>query len=120
MVRRTAEQLDCGFSILFGQTETHGVISQTRVTDAPDDQPNTVGQPLPRLEVKIADPLTGEPVPIGDHGEIHCRGYQNMLGYYARPDETAATIDGDGWLHMGTSAPWTSAATSRSPAGRRT
>jgi fatty-acyl-CoA synthase len=101
LVRRTTELLGCGFSILFGQTETHGVISQTRVTDAPDDQANTVGQPLPQLEVKIADPLTGEPAPIGEQGEICCRGYQNMIGYYELADETAACVDADGWLHMG-------------------
>jgi fatty-acyl-CoA synthase len=101
LVRRTIELLGCRFSILFGQTETHGVISQTRVTDAPDDQADTVGQPLPQLEVKIADPMTGEPTPIGEQGEICCRGHQNMIGYYGLADETAATIDGAGWLHMG-------------------
>jgi acyl-CoA synthetase (AMP-forming)/AMP-acid ligase II len=101
LVRRTTAQLGCRFSILFGQTETHGVISQTRVTDAPDDQATTVGQPLPQLEVKIADPESGESVPFGEQGEICCRGYQNMVGYYGMPDETAATIDADGWLHMG-------------------
>jgi fatty-acyl-CoA synthase len=101
LVRWTTDLLGCQFSILFGQTETHGVVSQTRVTDTPDDQANTVGQPLPMLEVKIADPITGEPVPVLSHGEICCRGYQNMLGYHAMPAETAATIDADGWLHMG-------------------
>jgi fatty-acyl-CoA synthase len=101
LVRRTIDVLGCRFSILFGQTETHGVISQTRVTDEPEDQANTVGQPLPQLEVKIAEPETGEPTPIGQQGEICCRGYQNMMGYYGLPDETAATIDADGWLHMG-------------------
>jgi fatty-acyl-CoA synthase len=101
LVRRTMHRLDCQFSILFGQTETHGVISQTRVTDSPEDQADTVGQPLPRLEVKIADPLTGEPTPLGERGEICARGYQNMRGYYEMPAETAATIDGDDWLHLG-------------------
>ncbi|WP_028654483.1 AMP-binding protein [Nocardioides sp. J54] len=101
LVRRTIRELDCGFSILFGQTETHGVISQTRVTDAPEDQAGTVGQPLPQLEVKIADPTDGSPVPTGTQGEICVRGYQNMRGYYDMPDETAETIDADGWLHMG-------------------
>jgi fatty-acyl-CoA synthase len=101
LVRRTTSQFDCGFTILFGQTETHGVISQTRVTDAPEDQADTVGQPLPQLEVKIADPLTGAPVPIGTQGEIYVRGYQNMRGYYEMADATADTIDPDGWLHMG-------------------
>ncbi|MDX6252017.1 MAG: long-chain acyl-CoA synthetase [Kribbellaceae bacterium] len=101
LVRKTTKLLGCQFSILFGQTETHGVVSQTRVTDSPEDQADTVGIPLPRLEVKIADPVTGEPVPVGAQGEICCRGYQNMLGYYELPAETAATIDKDGWLHMG-------------------
>ena len=101
LVRRTIAALDCQFSILFGQTEAHGVVSQTRVTYSPEDQANTVGQPLPRLEMKIADMLTGEPVPLEEQGEICVRGYQAMRGYYELPQETAATIDGDGWLHMG-------------------
>ena len=101
LVRKTTKLLGCQFSILFGQTETHGVVSQTRVTDSPEDQADTVGIPLPRLEVKIADAVTGLPVPVGEQGEICCRGYQNMLGYYEMPSETAATIDKDGWLHMG-------------------
>jgi fatty-acyl-CoA synthase len=103
LVRRTIDALGCRFSILFGQTETHGVISQTRVTDTPEDQSETVGQPLPRLEVKIAEVGTGKPLPLGEVGEICCRGYQNMRGYYEMPEETAATIDEDGWLHMGDS-----------------
>jgi len=101
LVRKTISTLDCQFSILFGQTEAHGVVSQTRVTDSPEDQADTVGQPLVQLETKIADAVTGEPVAIGEQGEICVRGYQNMLGYYEMPDETAAAIDDDRWLHMG-------------------
>jgi fatty-acyl-CoA synthase len=101
LVHRVMAAWGCRFSILFGQTEMHGVISQTRITDAPADQAATVGQPLPELEVKIADPVTGQILPIGEQGEICCRGYQNMLSYFELPEETAATIDGDGWLHMG-------------------
>ena len=101
LVHRVIETFGCKFSILFGQSELHGVISQTRITDAPEDQATTVGQPVPELEVKIADPATGETLPVGEQGEICCRGYQNMLGYYELPEETAATIDGEGWLHMG-------------------
>jgi fatty-acyl-CoA synthase len=101
LVKRVMEKFGCQFSILFGQTEMHGVISQTRVNDSPADQATTVGQPLPELEVKIIQPDTGAVMPIGEQGEICCRGYQNMLGYYRLPDETAATIDADGWLHMG-------------------
>jgi fatty-acyl-CoA synthase len=101
LVRRVVEEFGCDFSILFGQTEMHGVISQTRVTDSSEDQAETVGQPLPELEVKIQHPDTGEIVGIGEQGEICCRGYQNMLGYYEMPEATADTIDSDGWLHMG-------------------
>lgn len=101
LVHRVMEQFGCQFSILFGQTEMHGVISQTRLSDTPLDQATTVGQPLPELEVKIVDPDTDETVAIGEQGEIYCRGYQNMLGYYRLPAETAETIDAEGWLHMG-------------------
>lgn len=101
LVERVIERLGCRFTILFGQSEMHGVISQTRISDDPVDQACTVGQPLPELEVKIIDMLSGEVVPIGEQGEICCRGYQNMLGYSDMPEETASTIDADGWLHMG-------------------
>jgi fatty-acyl-CoA synthase len=101
LVHRAQKTLGCQFSILFGQTEMHGVVSQTRVTDSPEDQAETIGQPLPQLEVKIADPLTGAPAPLGQSGEICCRGYQNMLGYYGMDADTAATIEADGWLHTG-------------------
>lgn len=101
LIRRTVETLGCSTSILFGQTEMHGVITQTRVTDSPEDQSETVGQPLPYLEVKIVDPSSGETLPLGEQGEICCRGYQNMIGYHGLVDETQATIDADNWLHMG-------------------
>jgi fatty-acyl-CoA synthase len=101
LVDRVVEKFGCQLTILFGQTEMHGVISQTRVTDSPADQAGTVGQPLPELEVKIVDLETDEIVPIGRQGELLCRGYQTMLGYFNMPTETAATITPDGWLRMG-------------------
>lgn len=101
LVRRTTTTLNCRFSILFGQAETHGVITQTGVGDSAEDQSSTIGQPLPWIEVRVADVDTGAVVPTGDHGEICCRGYQNMLEYYRMPEATAATIDEDGWLHTG-------------------
>jgi len=101
LIRRTVATLDCGTTILFGQTEMHGVISQTKITDSTEDQAETIGRPVPGLEVKIADPATGDVLPLGEPGEICCRGEQNMIEYYAMPDATRDTIDTDGWLHMG-------------------
>ncbi|HWE91763.1 MAG TPA: AMP-binding protein [Pseudonocardiaceae bacterium] len=101
LIRRTVATLGCQTTILFGQTEMHGVVTQTQLTDSPEDQAETVGQPLPRVEVKISDAITGAAAPLGEQGEICCRGYQNMMGYYQLSDATSATIDADGWLHMG-------------------
>ena len=61
----------------------------------------TVGVPLPHVEVKIVDPITGTALPCGERGELLGRGYLVMKGYYKMPDKTAATIDEDGWLHTG-------------------
>ncbi len=101
LVRRTKSELGCRFTIVFGQTEMHGVISQTALTDTPEDQAETIGAPLAHAEVRIADVATGETQPVDVPGEICVRGYQTMLGYYGHPEDTAAAIDADGWLHSG-------------------
>jgi fatty-acyl-CoA synthase len=101
LVRRTKSEMGCQFSILFGQSELNGVISQTHLSDSVEDQAETIGTPMPHLEVKIADPDDGSILPIGRDGEICARGYQAMVGYVSAPEETSATIDADGWLHMG-------------------
>ncbi len=101
LVARTKDLLHCDVAILFGQTELHGVLSQTFPTDTDDDQANTLGCALPHVEVKIAHPDTGETVPIGEQGEICARGYQTMLGYFDLPEATATALDAGGWLHTG-------------------
>jgi fatty-acyl-CoA synthase len=101
LVRRATETFGCQTAIVFGQTELHGVVSQTQLGDSADDQSETIGRPLPQVEVKITDPVTGEIMPVGQVGEICARGYQTMLGYFGMPAETAAALDGDGWLRTG-------------------
>jgi len=101
LVRRTKAVFDCDFSILFGQTELHGVLTQTLPTDSDADQAETIGVALPHVELAVRDPDSGEPVPIGMSGEICARGYQSMLGYFELPDATAGALDADGWLHTG-------------------
>jgi long-chain acyl-CoA synthetase len=63
----------------------------------------SIGIPLPDTEAKIVDLETGADLPFDgeSQGELCVRGPQVMQGYWKRPEETAATIDPDGWLHTG-------------------
>ncbi len=60
-----------------------------------------MGKPLPECEVKIVDPETGETLGPNETGEICCKGYNVMKGYYKMPEKTREVIDKDGWLHSG-------------------
>ncbi|OAY32340.1 4-coumarate--CoA ligase-like 1 [Manihot esculenta] len=62
---------------------------------------NSVGFILPNLEVKFIDPESGRSLPKNTPGEICVRSQCVMQGYYNNKEETARTIDGDGWLHTG-------------------
>jgi fatty-acyl-CoA synthase len=88
------------FLVAYGQSESVG-IAQTSPGDPPDVKARTVGRPNPGREVKIADPETSEPVPVGTVGEICQRSSQQMTEYLDMPDATSAAIDPDGWLHTG-------------------
>lgn len=86
---------------LFGQTELAPVLSATRPTDSRQDQLTTVGRPLPHVECKIVDPVSGETVAFGQQGEICARGYQQFLEYLHDPDATAQAVDAEGFVHTG-------------------
>jgi long-chain acyl-CoA synthetase len=66
----------------------------------------SIGIPLPDVEVRIADPDSGDKVlPAGEVGEILIRAPQLMQGYWQNPDETAGVLrahgEGGPWLHTG-------------------
>ena len=50
----------------------------------------TSGRPFPGMEIRIIDPETGAQKPIGEIGEIICRGHSMFSGYYREPELTAA------------------------------
>jgi len=88
-------------TICYGLTETSPVITQTRTDDDIRKKTETVGRPMPEIEVQLVDPETNKAVGPGEQGEVCCRGYNVMRGYYNMPEETRRTIDADGWLHSG-------------------
>jgi fatty-acyl-CoA synthase len=88
-------------SITFAQTEASPCITQTRPGDSPADRSETLGRPHPQVEVKIADPATGNTMPAGAVGEILTRGYHVMKGYFGNPAATTEAIGATGWLHTG-------------------
>lgn len=92
-----------GFDIFltsFGQTETTALISSNRAGDPIEAIANTVGRPIPLLEWRIVDSEGMDVEPLGS-GELLVRGPNVMQGYFEDPEQTAATIDADGWLHTG-------------------
>ena len=101
LMEQVKERMGADVCIVFGQTETSPIITQTLPSDPFDLKAATVGIPLPHTEVKIIHPATGDIVPCGERGELCCRGYLVMQGYYKMPEKTAATIDEEGWLHTG-------------------
>ncbi len=88
-------------TIAYGLTEASPVLTQTGTDDPIEWRVETVGRPLPGVEIKIVDPQTGAALPDGQSGELCSRGHGIMIGYYNDPQATGQAIDPDGWLHSG-------------------
>ena len=101
LIHRMRDEL--GFETIitgYGLTETCGIVSMCRYDDDPETIATTSGRAIPGVEVRCVDP-DGQEVPRGEAGEVLVRGYNVMRGYFDAADETARTIDPDGWLHTG-------------------
>jgi long-chain acyl-CoA synthetase len=108
LLLRAIDVLGCGFTHAYGLTETSGtVITLTPEAHDPGGphvaRLKSCGQPLPWVEVALFDPDTEETVAVGEVGEIWIRSGMNMLGYWGKPAETAATLRSDNWLRTGRS-----------------
>jgi HIP---CoA ligase len=84
----------------YGLTEVCGIATMCRYDDDPETIANTSGRAIPGVDVRVVDEHGAE-VTRGEPGEVVIRGYNVMHGYLDEPEETAATIDDDGWLHTG-------------------
>jgi len=86
---------------IYGLTETHGncAVTDGRL-DPPDRRFDSVGRPLPGVDLRIVDPETFEPKARGSVGEIQLRKYITV-GYYKDEDKNLATFTSDGYLRTG-------------------
>lgn len=104
-VQRRFEQLTGGKLVEgYGLTETSPAACANPINGLRKE--GSIGLPLPSTEVSIISLEANaegkfETVPAGQEGELIIRGPQVMKGYWNRPDETAITLDEDGWLHTG-------------------
>ena len=86
---------------VYGLTETSPGMTQSHWNDTAEVKATTVGDAFEGIEVKVLDPETHEECPVGVQGEMCCRGWNVMKGYYKMPEETAEVIDKNGFLHSG-------------------
>jgi acyl-CoA synthetase (AMP-forming)/AMP-acid ligase II len=101
LIERMRAQL--GFETVltgYGLTESCGFAALCRSGDDAETVAQTSGRAMPGVEIRIAD-SSGDPVALGETGEILIRGYNVMQGYFGQQETTFETIDGEGWLHTG-------------------
>jgi long-chain acyl-CoA synthetase len=96
----------CAFCQVYGMTETTGAITSLSFEDHDPDGPRrallrSAGKPHESVQIRIVDPDSGRDAEVGHVGEVWTRSAYNMAGYWAKAQETAATVDEDGWLRTG-------------------
>lgn len=102
LMRQVTEKLHVThITSVYGLTESSPGMTHSTTEDPFEARCTTVGREYPYTEVKIVNPDTGEECAIEEQGEVCCRGYLVMKGYYKNPDATNEVIDKDGWLHSG-------------------
>ncbi|MBP1665038.1 MAG: amp-dependent synthetase and ligase [Bacteroidetes bacterium] len=101
LMKQVNEKMFMDVTSVYGMTETSPGMTQTRVDDAFEVRCTTVGHDYEFTDVKVFDPETGMECPTGVQGEICCRGYNVMKGYYKNPEATAQVIDANGYMHSG-------------------
>ena len=101
LMRQVNEKMFMDITSVYGLTETSPGMTQTHIDDSFEIRCTTVGRSFEFTEVAVIDPVTGEICTDGVQGEMCCRGYNVMKGYYKNPQATSDVIDKNGFLHSG-------------------
>lgn len=101
-MKMVVEKMHCrDIIIVYGLTETSPAMTATRISDSIELRCETVGRALPDVDVVVKNSKTGELCAVGEVGEMCCRGYNVMKGYYNSEEASRACIDDEGYLHSG-------------------
>ena len=100
LAREIRRRFRCAVHIGFGLTEVGGGIAATSLEDSPTLQAETVGQPMPGMEIRVVDEKR-QPLPAGSVGELACRSEGLMLGYFGDRGNLGELVDEAGWLYTG-------------------
>ena len=95
-----------GIAARFGQrpVERYGMTETGIMLSNPLDGERVAGQvgvPLPRVEMRVADPQSGSPSEVGTVGELQTRGPHVFSGYWNAPEKTRLSFTQDGWFRTG-------------------
>ncbi|WP_227935144.1 long-chain-fatty-acid--CoA ligase [Alkalihalobacillus deserti] len=100
VVKKIRNEMGCDIVVAYGLSETSPTLTMTKFDDDDIVRAETVGKALPDTEVKIVNKERAA-VAVGEVGEIACRSFGVMKGYYNMPDKTAEALDDDGWFYTG-------------------
>ncbi len=102
LMNKVMGQMHCrDIIIVYGLTEASPAMTATRCHNSAELRSSTIGFELPNVEVKIINPDNGEECAIGEEGEICCKGYNLMKGYYQNEKASKKAFNIDGWLLSG-------------------
>ena len=100
VLQRLREQYpEIGFYNCFGQSEMAPLCTVLRPEEH-DHRPASAGRPIPTVQLRVADPDTGQPVASGTQGEVQYRSPQLFSGYWNKPEQTEEAFI-DGWFRSG-------------------
>jgi long-chain acyl-CoA synthetase len=103
LLREAMAVFRCGFVQFYGMTETSGAVAALPPEDHHPEcgqRMRSAGKALHGVEIAILDEA-GNRLPSGKVGEVSIRSQANMLGYWGRPEATAACLQPDGFLRSG-------------------
>lgn len=101
LMKRVEEKMFMRITSVYGLTETSPGMTQSRFDDPENVRFTTVGSNYEYVDVKVLDPETNKEVKVGIQGEMCCKGFNVMKGYYNNENATKGIIDENGYLHSG-------------------